>query len=241
MENYWLWYNFSMPDMKIKDYGRSKVVSSEYFDIIMSKYELFGKHLSIRQFYRDYVAMIDPKVSYSMWQRFMQKHNKQIKIKAEAIMKRVTDKDVQVVQMEEDSAKKILAIADLTLDEIIKNPDLLNAVPIGQRLNWLFQAMKARDSRMNIKIKGQSEVRKQTVFDELLEGAQYGGLQPDEIIRGKIEQKQPKVIEVSPEPVEEKKEPEEKPKVVAFDPKEMDKDAPSPAPPKEIPEDPPKS
>ena len=219
-------YNFFMDKLQAGNsfYGRSKLIAMPNFPTIIGQYELVGQHMSDRKFHKDYVSKIEPSISLNMWQSFMRKHNKHVRVKSEELMARVVDKKIQTSQMEEDSTRKILAIADVSLDEIVENPDLLKTVSVGKRMDWLFKAMSARDSRMGIMIKKNTENRKQTVMEELLKGAQYGDIEEDEVLDGEIRQEEVEVIESKAEPVEEEPaapQPEPKKEKVEFNPEDL--------------------
>jgi len=192
-------------------YGKNQVTLSPVFDAIMAKYELFGRVMSSKKFYEQYLSKMDEQISYHTWIRFVAKHNRYVRLKAEKLMERIEDKEVKTMNMEESASRKLIAIADLTLDEIINDPTLLNAIPVVQRMNWLFDAMKARDSRASIAIKKKELDRKGDVLNELLDGAQYGAVDPDQfqqeevreprkIIKGEVVEE----IPAEPEPAEKK-------------------------------------
>lgn len=159
----------------------SRIEISPKYPAIMEKYESVGVFMTMREFYDEYVSKIDYNITITMWYRFMNKYNRKIQIKTDELVKRAADKKVTETQLEESSVKKLLAIADVTLDHVIKNPELLNSVPLADRMSWLFSSMKARDSRMIAVAKIQAEKRKTNVFEDMLKAAQYGAIDPDEI------------------------------------------------------------
>ena len=77
-------------------------------------------------------------------------------------------------------------------------------------MKWLFGAMKARDSRMVALTKVQAEKRKTTMFEDMLQGAQYGEVEEEEIKDFSHDSKE---LNPTPEKVAEK--------VVQFDPNEL--------------------
>ncbi|HGY11702.1 MAG TPA: hypothetical protein ENK36_04995 [Desulfobacterales bacterium] len=179
----------------------SKIVQSPHYAEIMKKYELFGRYLSARRFFNETVKEIDPNLTLRQWTYFIKKYNHKIQIKVETLMEKAANKRVTEVEMEESSARKILAIADLTLDEVVKNPELLSGIPIESRMKWLFQTMKSRDSRMLTLAKVNSEKRKDSMYDAMLKGAQYGAIDAEEVQDGQNIKKGQKKIDRPPESI----------------------------------------
>ncbi len=173
--------------------GQNSIVTkSPYFDVIMKKYEEIGMHLSSTAFHRDYISKIEPGISLRTWQNYVRNLNKKVQIKVDKLIDRIANQKVETTKMEDTSLRKILAIADVTLDEVVENPKILATIPVSRRMQWLFNAMKARDSRMTTLTKVQQEKRKSSMYDDMLEGAQYGGIEPEEAsdaMKPKIEPK----------------------------------------------------
>jgi len=180
------------------DYGKSPVPQSPHFNAIMRKYDAVGKYISIRKFFRDCVGKVDQSITLRMWQGFMKKYNKGIQEKAQQIIDNSQNKELSEMQLEERSIKKILQIADISLEEVMQNPEILSSIPIKDRMGWLMGVMKARDSRMNVLIKKTSEDRKANMYEDIMKGAQYGAVEADEIPaeEGEFEEAQKKQEEV---------------------------------------------
>jgi len=195
---------------------KSIVTKSPHFEIIMKKYEEVGMAMSAQDFHKQYISKIEPAISVRVWQNFVKKFNQQVQIKAQELIDRIANKKVETAQMEDNSLRKLLAIADVTLDEVVKDPKILTAIPVSERMRWLFDAMKARDSRMTTLTKVQTEKRKTNMYEDMLEGAQYGAIDAEEasdgmkpIIEPKRAPAKPQVVktihsEPIPEPVKQK-------------------------------------
>lgn len=166
---------------------KSIVTKSPHFETIIKKYNEVGTIMSNNKFHREYVSTIDPSISSRAWQTFMFRFNKKKQEKSNKILDKLADKQIKMSHMEDSSLRKILAITDITLDEIVGNPDLLKKIPIEQRMGWLFNTMKARDSRMTTITKIQSEKRKTSMYEDMLEGAQYGAIKEDEVLEYEID------------------------------------------------------
>lgn len=171
--------------MLTDNFGQSKVPKSKHFKAIMAKYDLVGPHLSVREFHREYVSKIDPNISHKAWNNFMLRYNsevrRQLQLRNERALKLSMDNAVTEKELEARSMRKMLAIADVTLDEIIKDPKLLGDIPIKERMDWLFKTMRQRDSRAAVIAKVQGENRKTNVYEDVMRGAQYGAMDADVI------------------------------------------------------------
>lgn len=181
------------------DYGRSRIQFSPHFSVIMEKYRQFGRAMPATIFHRDYIKTIDSSITLRSWQKFEKKLKEGM---LEAVKKQTTTLENLAVKesaLEDAANKKVLAIANFTLDAIVNDPSLLESIPVKQRMTWLFQAMKARDSRANIALKKRGDDRKQNIFETLMEGAQYGAVEADEIIEVEDNKKTNEVVEFSPE------------------------------------------
>jgi len=123
--------------------------------------------------------------------------------------------------MEESSLRNIFAISEHTLDELVEHPELLVAIPVKERMKWLFQAMKARDSRMVALTRVQSEKRKTSLYEDMIQGAQYGEIEEDEFSEPpKAAPDRPETpASDSPSPAPANQKTEEK--TIKFDPKNL--------------------
>lgn len=189
------------------DYGRSPVPKSPHFEIIMKKFQAFGGSLSDRKFHAEYVSQIDESISLGMWQTFMRKFRARVKAKTNKLIEKVEDLAVTENQMENSSMRKILAITEMTLDEIVADPELLKKIPVDKRMEWFFKEMKARDDRVKTQMAVREDVRKQTAYDELMSSAQYGAMDVDLVEEESPVQDEPAAIEA--------------PKEVTFDPDDL--------------------
>lgn len=165
----------------IAKYGKSTVPLMDHFETIMNKYNAIGKAMSVRAFYFEHVKAINPQITLRMWQNFMTKFNRQVQLKADKIIKLSEDKAINDMTLEERGMRKVLAITNITLDEVIQKPELLAQIPVSDRMKWFFQSMKSRDSRIGALVKKRDDDRKQTAYDDLMTQAQYGGLEYEDI------------------------------------------------------------
>jgi len=143
----------------------------------MSNYDKYGKKLSIRKFWTDYIIPVEPSIKYLAWKRFVDKLNVEVTHRVENILEKYIDSKVTEAEMEQSSIKNIMAITNATIQDIVARPEILATVPVKERMKWLFSAMKAKDSRMVALTKVQSEKRKTTAYEDMLQAAQYGAVE----------------------------------------------------------------
>jgi hypothetical protein len=158
----------------IKKYGKSTVTRSPHIQIILEKYNLLGRTMSLNKFYTGYVHRYDSGITKRQWGWFIKKYIENVEIKAEKIVALAEDRAVTDNKLEDKSIRNIYTIATLTLEELVKNPERLTEIPVEMRMKWMFEAMKARDSRANVYIKKKDVDRKQNVYEDMIKSAQYG-------------------------------------------------------------------
>ena len=160
-------------DISRAKYGNSKVPQSPFFDTIMDRYRLIGLTMSDRQFYAHEVQPIDPSITLRAWQTFMKKFRSIVAVKSDRYAEMLADKNMTDVKMQANVGRKLAVIADASLQEAIENPEILMRIPIKDRMNWLFQAMKAQDSRAKTAIRAKQDMREQSLYDEMMNEARY--------------------------------------------------------------------
>lgn len=205
-----------MPEEK-KFVSKSSVMSSPHFAVIMDSYDKFGRALSVQAFWKQYVVPVDPSIIYMTWARFVKRISKAVVSQQEVILDKIIEKKATENEMEKSSLENILAISTATLDQLVEHPEILQQIPVKERMKWLFQAMKARDSRMVALTKVNAEKRKATMWEDMMQAAQYGEIDSSEFesspqVAGKSMHEEPKSMQ-SPSP--------EKQKIVDFDPDEI--------------------
>lgn len=201
------------------DYGKSKVATSRHLPMILEKFKMYGNILNNKDFYEQHIVPEDPAITFTIWTRFAIKLRTKIRIEANKIVAKITDAKVTEMNLETKSLKKILAIADLTLDAIVENPEILTSVPVKDRMSWLFNAMKARDSRMGIMIKKKEEDRKTNMYEDVLKGAQYGAITAEMVSEDNAP---PPLPESKPEPAQIIEPAKDPPQKVEFNPNQLD-------------------
>jgi len=211
------------------DLGKSKVATSQHLPMILEKFKMYGNFLSNQEFYDQHVVVEDPSITFTIWRRFAVKLRAGVKIKADKIVAKLADAKATEMGLEKKSLKKILAIADLTLDAIVDNPEILESIPVKERMSWLFNAMKARDSRTNVMIKAKEENRKTNMYEDVMKGAQYGGIEGEQVAEDgtppPIQESSDEVVEPPPEPapaVEPAPVESTPPQKVEFNPNQLD-------------------
>jgi hypothetical protein len=192
----------------------STLTKSPHFEIIMENYDKFGRKMNRKAFLQQYIHPYEPKITYKVWRNFLDKYNDKVVEKTTNIIEKYVDKHANENAMEKSSLQNILKISGATLEELINEPDILKSIPVKERMKWLFSAMKARDSRMVALTKVQAEKRKTSMFEDMLQGAQYGEVEEEEI--NDFNQDPP-----SQEPSQEIPAPKLEAKVVEFSPNDL--------------------
>ena len=198
------------------NYGKSRVPKSPHFEQILENYTNFGSSMGHQQFLDKYIKDVDPNITLRMWRDFTKKLQAHADIKIQKAITVYSDKKVTEAEMEENSIRKVLSIAEVSLDEVMKDPSMLSAIPMKDRMNWFFQVMKAQNTRAIIKIKAHEEGRKTGIVEDAIRGAQYGEIEED-AIEGEFEEMPPE----KPKPVETEKPKDKKAKTVEFNPNDL--------------------
>lgn len=178
----------------VKKYGSSKVTRSPHIEIILEKYNILGRTMSLNKFYTGYVHRYDSGITKRQWGWFIKKYIENVEIKAEAIVSLAEDERVSDIQLEDKSIRNVLTIANLTLEGLVKDPERLTEIPVEMRMKWLFESMKARDSRAGVLLKKKDVDRKQNIYEDMIKGAQYG-----DAIEGDVQDVEPEIEEPNPE------------------------------------------
>jgi hypothetical protein len=166
---------------KYKNPINSRIARSPHFSAIMEKYEAFGKHMSARAFFNEYITKIDPNLKLSSWHLFVRSYNVAVAERAKEVITFSQDNNVKEIVLEERSMKNILLIGDATLAAIAANPDMLKQIPVERRIDFLFKAFDARTKRMRVALMKKDSDRKDSIYDDIMRGAQYGSIEEDEI------------------------------------------------------------
>lgn len=157
---------------QFKEFALTK---SEHFTVIMAKYDAFGRHMTLKAFWQQYIVPLDKSITYRKWYYFMGKLEDYQKSYIQKALAKSTEVALTEAKLEQNSLKNILQIADVSLQTIAENPELIASVPLNTRIRWFFSAMKARDSRAKTNLAQKSDEREQSMFEKIMEGAQYGG------------------------------------------------------------------
>lgn len=170
---------------ELKSLKRLSLTSSVMFTEIMEKYDLFGRSMPMTTFHKKYVAPLDSSITLRKWDTFVKKFERVQKNHVEQRLKESTEKAVTAAQLEGRSLDKVLQIADVSLKALVDNPEMMASIPMNTRVRWLFSAMKARDSRLKTNVLMRQEERQQSMFEKMMEGAQYGGFVEGEVPEAK--------------------------------------------------------
>lgn len=164
-----------------KKFGKSEIAQEPHFPEVMEKYNSLGRHMTKPEFYKLHVMPLMPNITFRQWEYFIDKLRDVQKQMVAAALVKSNEKAVASAQREKSSLDNILKISDVSLQAFADNPELINTIPINTRVNWMFRAMKARDSRLKVAIQKRSDDRQQSSFEQMMEGAQYGGYTPEQV------------------------------------------------------------
>jgi hypothetical protein len=74
------------------------------------------------------------------------------------------------------------------LKELAENPEVAKKIPTKDRVNLLRDAIKLKTSRETLDLKRRKDDREQSLFEEIMESAQYGEAEEGEIIDADVEE-----------------------------------------------------
>lgn len=168
---------------------KSRIVREPAYQLVLELYndEMVKTKGNVNnlKFYREVVALKMPKISQQSWYNFLKKFKSNVEIvRATAITQAEVNKApvrageeplaVTLLSNEEATQKGIkaaLSIGASALQEIADNPDVLKAVPHEKRIELLFKAMKAQDSRIHALGKVRDDQREQAKFERTFQDA----------------------------------------------------------------------
>lgn len=166
---------------KINPLKKLRLTNSPKFAEIMQKYDAFGKHMSKSAFYNSHIQLLDPTITLRQWTWFIDKFQNMSKEYVSESLKKSVESSVNEAKVEQNAVGKVLQISDAALQDMMDNPALLQSVSLEKRVSWLFSAMKARDTRLKTNIMARADERQQSMFEKMMEGAQYGGFDASDI------------------------------------------------------------
>ena len=173
------------------------VSASPHYDQIMRNFDIYGNKLNHADFWRQFVRDVDPNIKQKTWASFVRRYRKQQEKKeltapvttAPAVVKTVPkDSDVTLDQLEENSIEYMMTVGVNALKELAENPEVAKKIPTKDRVNLLRDAIKLKTSRETLDLKRRKDDREQSLFEEIMESAQYGEAEEGEIIDADVEE-----------------------------------------------------
>ncbi len=128
-------------------FGNLRVPTMPHFEEIMERYRLFGVSMSNRNFYENEVKPRQPEISQRMWQSFMAAYNRIVASRSAELVNRIADEQIETERMQDNSMRKLSALVEAMLDEIVQNPDMLRDIPIARRISLLKEVTGMTDRR----------------------------------------------------------------------------------------------
>lgn len=167
-------------DLK-KKFRRLKITLLPGFDAIMDKYDRIGVNMSVNAFYRDFVKPVEPSITERQWRVFIERLRGETVSHVAALVEKSKQEALVTHQMQGNTLKNLARLGEITIQELLDSPDLLNSIPRKERMSWFFNAMRAEDSRARTNLATIQDQREQSFFEKMMDGAQYGGIDPDHI------------------------------------------------------------
>lgn len=171
----------NMKKLMKEKFAKNVIAHQERFPEVMEKYNNLGRHMTKPEFYKLHVMSAMPNITFRQWEYFIDKLRA---VQKEMIAKALVKSNgvaIEAAKMEKTSINNILKIANISLEAVADNPELIHSVPLNTRVNWMFRAMKARDSRIKVALQKRSDDRAQSSFEQMMEGAQYGGYTAEQV------------------------------------------------------------
>ena len=189
------------------------IKASPHYESIMADYEKYKDTISKRQLYKDYVFSKDPNIKQDTWLSFVrriEKKEKKEKVEAEVTKKLSKIPEAPVIQagteatvdqLQMNSIEHMITIGNLALQELASNPEAAKKIPVKERVGMLKDAMKIKNDRETLALKRRKDDREQSLFEEIMDAAQYGDVEEEEIIDGTLlpegdESKEPVAVNI---------------------------------------------
>jgi len=173
--------------------------SEEIFDIIN---EQKGK-VPISELYRR-VKALDPNLpSYTSFNKFLKKLDKDQDKRAGILMERLKNNFLDQGDVGENVLKKLLdnaykklfVMGDIVMDQTLQ--EVREKLEAGEKLNpiekktimeWFFKGTDAFAKHRTVDLKAKADERTETLMENLISAAQYGHIDKADIVEGEIEE-----------------------------------------------------
>lgn len=181
--------------------SKSKIKTSKHYQEFLDAHEVHGAHMSKRAFWKQFVFPLENAITYGSWSSFARRHFTEVE-KVEApktlvapiapVQKKEPAKKIEIEdnktmdEMQDDSIRYMMQIGNATLRELTENGEVLRRVPIKERLGLFKDAMKMKNDLENLSLKKNKDERERSMFEEMMDLAQYGSVDEDEIMDGEI-------------------------------------------------------
>lgn len=162
----------------ILDHPAYHQILTHYNDALKEK----GK-VNNSAFFRDVVSGLIPEMKYQTWNWFVKKFRTQAGIlptvqQLAPAPLGLTEQSLANTMLSNQEATQrgiqaALNIGMNSLAEILANPTILQAMPPEKRVDFLFKAMKAQDSRIHAIGKVKEDARQEEKFNRTFNGAAF--------------------------------------------------------------------
>lgn len=193
--------------------------ASPAYSEIMEAWQLYGKKLTVQKFYEQHVVTKDPSIKFASWKSFQRRLKEKAKKGGAApvavaeqttpvvpVVNQTYNTNVDPTDLEGNTIEYMMRIGLNALKEIADKPEVAKTIPVKERIRMLSEAMKLQQNREELNLKRNKDNREDSLFQEIMDAAQYGEIPDDDIPEADFFPPEAQQIEA---PDEEKK-PEEK-------------------------------
>lgn len=170
--------------------SRNVLVNSPHYAQIIKEYnrqfaDLRGR-INDKKFWESVIHSFIPNYSLMSWYQFLRRWKDAAGLEGVSKVPLLPQK-VDPIEATEEFRKNFLTneqatqiginialnLGTLTLREIAENPDILKSLPPDKRIELLFKAMKAQDSRIHALGKVREDSREQAKFERAFKNAAF--------------------------------------------------------------------
>lgn len=193
-----------------QEFFKPVIKASPHYDAIMEDFDKHAHRMGHVDFWRQFVQPRDPDIKKATWSTFSRKEKKKRENKKDvatsvpAIVHTQSDDDeITLAQLQENSIEYMMKVGVQALKELANNTEAAKRVPIKDRLNLLRDAIKLKNDVENLALKRNKDNRDQSMFEEMMEAAQYGDVEEGEIIDAEVaeEPDEPLQLEEAAQPI----------------------------------------
>jgi len=179
------------------------IKASPHYAAIMEDFDKHAHRMGHVDFWRQFVQPRDPDIKKATWSTFSRKEKKKrekqksnpatVPTSSSLAEVHVQSNDFEtdettLKKLQENSIEYMMKIGVGALKELADDTEAAKRVPIKDRMNMLRDAIKLKNDMEALELKRNKDNRDQSMFEEMMEAAQYGDVEESEIIDAEIEE-----------------------------------------------------